>query len=74
MIIASAAPAVNTAPPVSVAFLLGASDAEAGAAFAPEMYFVRRCDKVQYAVAFEMVRGANEATRQFTHLVNWGQS
>jgi hypothetical protein len=60
------------AKPVSVAFLLGASDAEAGEAFAPEMYLVRHCDKVQYAVGFELTRGASEATRQFTHSVNWG--
>jgi len=62
-------PAVVIAKPVSVAFLLGASDAESNAPFCPEQYFVRHCDKVQYAVAFEKVRGASEMTRQFTKSV-----
>lgn len=57
----------------SIAFLLGASDAEAGAAFAPEMFFVRKQDKLQYALGFELARGASEATRQFTKSVNWSK-
>lgn len=57
--------------PVSVAFLLGASDAEAGAAFAPEMFYVRNVDKIMYSLGFEQVRGASEVTRQFTASVNW---
>jgi hypothetical protein len=60
-----------TSKPVSVAFLLGASDAECGAAFAPEFYFIRHCDQVQYSIAWEMVKGASEITRQFTASVNW---
>jgi hypothetical protein len=60
------------AKPVSVAFMLGASDAEAGDSFCPEKFFVRSCDKIQYSLGWEMVRGASEMTRQFTHSVNWG--
>lgn len=58
------------APTVSVAFLLGTSDGEAGAAFAPEAFFVQRNQKVQYALGFELVRGASEMTRQFTCSAN----
>ena len=52
---------------VSTAFQFGAADAKEGHAFAPEMYFTRRSDKIQYAIGFEVIRGASEATRQFTH-------
>jgi hypothetical protein len=55
----------------SDAFRVGMSDAQSGYPFAPEYYFTRRTDKVQYAIGFEMVRGANEITRQFTASVNW---
>lgn len=66
---------ITTAKPISIAFLLGCSDAECSRpVFAPEMYFVRRMDKIMYSLGFEHVRGASEATRQFTASVNWGQS
>lgn len=63
-----------TVKPVSIAFLLGASDGQAGAPFCPEQFFVQRSQKIQYALGFERVRGASEMTRQFTASVNWGQS
>lgn len=71
----SAATPITTAKPVSVAWMLGASDGESSRPiFAPEMYFVRRVDKIMYSLGYEAVRGANEATRQFTASVNWGQA
>lgn len=51
---------------VSVAFLLGASDGESGSAFAPEMFYVHRSHKIQYALGFERARGVSEMTHQFT--------
>jgi hypothetical protein len=66
-------PTTTTVKPIAIsdAFRAGASDAQSGYPFAPESYFVRRTDKVQYAIGFEMVRGATEITRQFTASVNW---
>ena len=52
---------------LSVAFRFGLEDAGKRAPFAPEMYFTRKSDKVLYAIGYELIRGASEATRQFTH-------
>jgi hypothetical protein len=64
---------IDEAPkPISIAFLLGASDAESSRpVFAPESYFIRRVDMIAYAFGYEAVRGANEATREFTKSVSW---
>lgn len=43
---------VTYAKPVSVAFLLGASDAEAQEICCPEMYFARYEDKVKYCEGY----------------------
>lgn len=58
----SQTPASNFSP----AFRFGASDAKAGQPFAPECIFVTRNQQIQYALGFELVRGATEMTRQFT--------
>jgi len=65
------APVRKFAAPVSVAWMLGASDGEANGPFCPEQFFVRNVDKIQYAFGFEAARGASEMTRQFTASVNW---
>lgn len=63
---------IPQAKSVSVAFLLGCSDAECSRpVFCPEAFYVRRCDKIQYALGYELVLGASEMTRQFTASVNW---
>ena len=56
---------------VSVPFIFGAQDGANGDAFAPESYFVKRTDQIQYAFGYELARGVTEATRQFTASVNW---
>lgn len=62
------------ARPISVAWMLGASDGEANGPFCPEQFFAKLEHKIEYARGFEHVRGASEATRQFTASVNWSAS
>lgn len=65
VIINEAAPVV--AKPISIAWMLGCSDAECSRpVFSPETFFVRLEDKIQYSLGYEAVLGASEMTRQFT--------
>jgi hypothetical protein len=57
--------------PVSVAFMLGASDAEAGDLCVPHMYFVRRMDQIVYSLGHESVAGVTLLSSQYTKSVNW---
>lgn len=47
------------------AYQFGYLDAELGYPFAPEMYFVRQGDMLEYTEGFESVRGESEITRSF---------
>ena len=46
-------------------FLVGVITAEKGEAFAPEAFFIRDGDMMEFTEGFELVRGENEITRDF---------
>lgn len=46
-------------------FLVGVITAEKGEAFAPEAFFIRDGDMMEFTEGFELVRGENDITRDF---------
>lgn len=60
-----------TRKPISRPYRYGWEDALHGHAFAPEMWFTHKSDKIEYALGFEQVRGVSEITRQFTASVDF---
>lgn len=59
---------VKMAKPVSVAWMMGASDAEAGELCLPELYFVRREHKMAYVGGHESVVGETMLSCQCKNL------
>lgn len=58
------APVAAPAAPVSVAYLLGASDADAGCFCLAELYYVQRTAVLNYVAGYEAVAGETMLSKQ----------